>query len=136
MRIPVFPVLFLLVTAALGGCEGGNPAYPDRQPPSGLLNDPEQIQQGRQLFMAKCADCHGKPDEGRSQRADSFQPPAPDFTEAEYRRTDPAYLFWRIAAGKTVEPYRSQGSVMPAWGPHFSDREIWQLVAYLQKRGS
>jgi len=136
MKNPVFLVLFFLLVAGLGGCEGGKPEYPERQPPQGLLNDPEQIQQGRQLFMAKCADCHGKPDEGRSQRADSFQPPAADFTEAEYRRAEPAYLFWRIAAGKTVEPYRSQGSVMPAWGPHFSDREIWQLVAYLQERGS
>lgn len=135
MLKPLLMALFLLVTfALLGGCQEDQPDYPQRQPPNGLLSDAGQIEQGRQLFLAKCANCHGKADEGRSLRAESFQPPATDFTEAKYRRTDPAYLFWRIETGKTVQPFRDQGSVMPAWGPHLSDRQIWQLVAYLKAR--
>lgn len=130
--LAVFLVLLMVMLSA--GCEGDKPDYPARQPPDGLLSDPAQIEQGQQLFMAKCAHCHGKRDEGRSQRADSLQPPASDFTDAEYRQTDPGYLFWRIETGKTVQPYRGNGSTMPAWGPHFSDRQIWQLVAYLKAR--
>ncbi len=84
--------------------------------------------------MNKCASCHGKPSEGRSDRAAFFKPAAPDFTDAHYQEIDPAYLYWRIEVGKTVEPYRSQGSVMPAWSAHFSEEKIWQIVAYLQAR--
>lgn len=122
-----------LLLAILWGCQQ-QPDYPQRQMPAGLLTDTDQITAGRKLFMEKCVSCHGKPDEGRSERAAFFDPPAPDFHEQRYRQSDPAYLYWRIEAGKTAEPFRSQGSVMPAWGPHFSSQQIWQLVAYLKSR--
>lgn len=123
-------LLFMLVA-----CGEQNPVYPFRQPPADILDNPAQIAAGKVLFRDKCASCHGHPDEGRSPRADFFQPPAPDFTAPAYRTIDPAYLFWRIELGKTVEPYLSRGSVMPAWRG-LSDAEIWQLVAYLRKRAS
>jgi mono/diheme cytochrome c family protein len=102
--------------------------------PDGLLADETQLRRGQILFMSKCATCHGKPGEGRSSRASFFKPPAPDFTDARYRQMDPAYLYWRIEVGKTVEPFRSQGSVMPAWGMHLTEQKLWQIVAYLQVR--
>lgn len=130
-RTSLFLLLLLLVVA---GCRESTPDYPPRQPPAGFLENPASRVAGAGLFAAKCASCHGRPGEGRSPRADFFQPPAPDFSDARYRSVDPAYLFWRISHGKTVEPYLSRGSVMPAWGPHFSDEQIWQLVAYLRSR--
>lgn len=86
------------------------------------------------LFAQLCASCHGGLAEGRSSRADFFQPPAPDFREPRYRDLDPAYFYWRIETGKNAEPFRSRGSVMPAWGPSLSEEQIWQLVAYLRSR--
>ena len=124
-------VLGLLL--ALCACSEQRPAYPPRQVPDGMLGDAKQIAAGKEIFRVKCAYCHGQADEGRAPRADFFQPPAPDFTAASYRTIDPAYLFWRIEVGKTVEPYLSRGSVMPAWRG-LPDREIWQLVAYLLAR--
>jgi mono/diheme cytochrome c family protein len=118
---------------ALYGCNEGQLDYPARNMPDGLMSDTAQRQVGHELFMSKCASCHGKPSEGRSSRAAFFDPPAPDFTDPHYQQADPAYLFWRIEVGKTVEPYLSRGSVMPAWRG-LSDREIWQLVAYLKAR--
>jgi len=97
------------------------------------MEDSAQLAAGHALFSDKCASCHGKPSEGLSGRAAFFQPPAPDFSETHYRDSDPAYLFWRIEVGKTVEPYLSSGSVMPSWRG-LTDQEIWQLVAYLKKR--
>lgn len=123
--------LFLLLN--LAACGEQKPAYPARQPPAGALTDVAQIAAGQALFREKCAVCHGHADEGRSPRANFFQPPAPDFTAAGYRTLDPAYLFWRIEVGKSVEPYLSRGSVMPAWRG-LSDEQIWQLVAYLKSR--
>jgi mono/diheme cytochrome c family protein len=127
--------LCVAIVAALliYGCTPEQPDYPKRQMPEGLMEDTAQLAAGHELFRDKCASCHGKPSEGRSIRAAFFQPPAPDFTEAHYQEIDPAYLFWRIEFGKTVEPYLSSGSVMPAWRG-LTDREIWQLVAYLKAR--
>jgi mono/diheme cytochrome c family protein len=121
--------MFLILAA----CGERQPVYPARQVPAGVLTDAVQIAAGKLLFHEKCATCHGHPDEGRSPRADFFQPPAPDFSNPFYRGIDPAYLFWRIEVGKTIEPYLSRGSVMPSWRG-LTDAEIWQLVAYLRAR--
>ncbi|MHB8708026.1 MAG: c-type cytochrome [Desulfuromonadales bacterium] len=132
MNCPYIAIIIAL-TLTLASCGERQPGYPARQAPAGVPGDAAQIAAGKVLFREKCATCHGKPDEGRSPRADFFQPPAPDFTAPAYRTIDPAYLFWRIEVGKTVEPYLSRGSVMPAWRG-LTDAEIWQLVAYLQAR--
>ena len=126
-------VLFGLLVC-LAACDRPMPDYPPRVMPDSLRNDPAQLTVGRRLFLEKCASCHGRSGEGRSARAGSFQPPAPDFTERVYQQVDPAYLFWRIETGKTVEPYRTQGSVMPAWAMHLSEQQMWQLVAFLRSR--
>ena len=126
--------LLLLLWSGLAGCDGKVQDYPSRKVPDGIIDDVSTLESGRQLFMQKCVSCHGKLEEGRSARAWTFEPPAPDFTETSYRQVDPAYLFWRIEVGKSVEPYLSRGSVMPGWREYLSDRQIWQLVAYLIKR--
>ena len=126
----------LVLLLALTGCSGSTPSYPERRPPEGFLEQPANIAAGAAIFSSRCAPCHGKPEEGRNPRADFFKPPAPDFSDPSYRHRDPAYLFWRISKGKTVEPYLSKGSVMPAWGPNLNDTEIWQLVAYLRSRST
>ena len=133
-RFVIFSVTLSVVALLATGCDENRVAYPHRQMPPGLMTDNGQIRLGQRLFMSKCAACHGKPSEGRSDRAVFFQPPAPDFSDIHYRNIDPAYLYWRIEVGKQVEPYRSQGSVMPAWGAHLSEQQTWQLVAYLQSR--
>lgn len=132
MSLPSTAMGLLLLMVA--GCSESVPDYPRREPPAGLLAAAAPQAAGAALFSLHCAVCHGTPGEGRTPRADFFVPPASDFTSAAYRRADPAYLFWRIQKGKTVEPYLSGGSVMPAWGPHLSDEEIWSLVAYLRRR--
>lgn len=131
---PIVCCLALLAGLLLVACDQALVAYPSRPVPKKLLKDVEQMNAGRVLFRDKCVACHGKPSEGRSDRAVFFEPAAPDFGDEHYRTIDPAYLYWRIEVGKTVEPYRSRGSVMPAWGPYLSDGQIWQLVSYLQSR--
>jgi len=135
MTVPAWGLSLLGCTLflALVACGKQQPAYPARQIPVGVLTDPDQIAAGKVIFHEKCVSCHGHSNEGRSPRADFFQPPAPDFTASVYRTADPAYLFWRIEVGKTVDPYLSQGSVMPTWRG-LPPQEIWQLVAYLQAR--
>lgn len=124
----------LLTMWIVAACSDPQPNYPSRQMPAELDQDIPGLAWAAETFLAKCAYCHGSENEGRGPRADFFEPPAPDFHESRYRSVDPAYLFWRIAEGKTVEPYLSSGSVMPAWGMHFSERQIWLLVTYLKQR--
>jgi len=126
---------FVLLLSLVAGCEGPAADYPRRQPPSGVLQDAASLTAGQVLFREHCVRCHGTTEEGHSPRAAFFLPPAPDFRDPRYRTLDPAYLFWRIETGKTVEPYLSLGSVMPAWGPYLDAEQIWQLVAYLRSRG-
>ncbi len=125
--------LLLLGVLTLSACDDRVPDYPRRQPPPALAEASQQAA-GRLLFAQLCASCHGGLEEGRSPRADFFQPPAPDFREPRYRSLDPAYLYWRIQTGKNAEPFRRRGSVMPAWGPSLSEEQLWQLVAYLRSR--
>ena len=123
-------ILMLFLMFVFGGCErGASLDLPD--PPAGFLHEKENINQGKKLFMAHCAECHGSLAEGRTQRAARFQPPAPDFHELSYRKVAPGYLYRRIERGRLIEPFGSRGSVMPPWGNYLSEREIWTLVAYL-----
>jgi len=125
--------IWLLTLLILAGCDNQVAEYPHQSPPAGYQSN-ESVKAGKALFMRLCASCHGDTGEGRSPRADFFSPPAPDFKSPSYAKVDPAYLHWRIAKGKTVEPYLSRGSVMPTWEAHFSQQQLWSLVAYLQSR--
>ena len=127
----VIALTFLLI---LSSCSEPDISYPQRSRPAGLNIDVKRLAIAQQFFIRHCANCHGTLSEGRMSRADFFQPAAPDFTSSSYRQIDPAYLFWRISEGKMVEPFLSQGSVMPGWGAHLSEEEIWGLVVYLQTR--
>ena len=127
-------VLLCVSLALVAACGEPSGSWPQRQPPAGFLQSPDNRAAGKALFREHCGRCHGTTEEGRSPRVEFFQPPAPDFKADRYRSADSAYLFWRISQGKNVEPYFSRGSVMPAWGHYFSEEQIWQLVAYLQTR--
>ena len=125
--------IWLLMLVGLAGCNEQAVDYPRQTPPAGYQSS-ESVKYGADLFLRLCARCHGDTAEGRSPRADFFSPPAPDFKSRHYAAVDPAYLYWRIAKGKTVEPFLSSGSVMPNWEPHFTPGQLWSLVAYLQTR--
>ena len=133
MKLSVI-IAVLLVIVSLFGCQDKAPIYPQISVPQKMLQQIEVQQAGAKLFAQLCRECHGSMTEGRSKRAARFEPPAPDFRHPNYASVAAAYLYWRIDTGKQVEPYRSRGSVMPAWGPYLSNEKIWQLVAYLQKR--
>lgn len=105
-------------------------AYADRSPPDGLLTSDAAVDAGRSLYRGSCVGCHGAGGQGRKPWDLGGSPP-PDFRADQYADASPQYLFWRIAEGNTVEPFRSDGSRMPAHKNRFSNREIWQLVAYL-----
>jgi mono/diheme cytochrome c family protein len=109
----------------LSGC--GSPSADTSVPrmPYGMRESVSDREAGRELFMRYCARCHGTFREKRSQVSNRYRSAAPDFTESDYRRANPGALFLAIRQGRVG---------MPAWAPHFSEKQTWQLVVYLLSR--
>ncbi|MBI4674181.1 MAG: cytochrome c [Chloroflexi bacterium] len=127
-----------LLGIALAACATNNTNslptdYASLAPPPGILDSPDAIAQGRVLFLQDCAACHGVRGDGRGKMRATFGPPPANFTDPVLRvQRTPQYLFWRISEGGRVEPFRAQGSIMPAWKYQLSEAERWQLVAFLR----
>ncbi|MFI5120851.1 MAG: c-type cytochrome [Thermoanaerobaculia bacterium] len=92
--------------------------------PSGLLDSAAARENGRKLFLASCALCHGERADGRGVRREGLSSPPRDFTNPSWRAaTTPRRVFFAIREGV-------HGTPMPGW-KSFSDAQTWDLVAFL-----
>jgi mono/diheme cytochrome c family protein len=84
-------------------------------------------EEGEQFYRTNCASCHGAEGMGDGPAAKALDPkPKPLAQEGDL---SDAYLYWRIAEGGALPPFRS---VMPAWKNFLSEEQIWQVVTYLR----
>ena len=117
----------LLISLGLAACSGDRDlpeAYRRLTVPPGLLESVEARGNGRKLFLASCALCHGEKADGRGVRREGLSVPPRDFTDPSWRiRTTPRHVFYAIREGV-------HGTPMPGW-KSFSDAETWDLVAFL-----
>lgn len=130
-------VFILCVMSACGSTQstsppsggGALPAVPAEyaEKTNPLEGDPSAIEAGKGIYNSNCASCHGETGMGDGPAAKSLTPP-PQPLAQESELTD-AYLYWRIAEGGGMEPWRS---AMPAWKSFLSEEQIWQVVAYLR----
>ena len=95
----------------------------DIDPPP--LDDPALIAQGRALFVANCSRCHGAPGVAPEPFALGFRPAPANLanTGIEWK---PAQLYWTIKHGMKL-------TAMPAWEYRLPDRDLWAIVAYIQR---
>ncbi len=87
---------------------------------------------GRRLFRAYCAPCHG--DSGRGDgrfRAPAPAPPVPDFTAPSFIQRRSAEDLFRAIHGGSASLGKSD--YCPAWGETFRKEEIEHLVAYIRR---
>lgn len=100
----------------------------------------DRLAEGRQLYTANCAACHGETGKGDGVMAASLQKAAPsdmpgmlghdtvrpiDFTNAQnLLGASSAILEGKIIRG-------GMGTGMPYWGPILTESQIWALVDYL-----
>lgn len=130
---------------ALAGCAGVSSPPPSQCPqprftgkaPAEIYNlssplapDASDVAAGRRLFEGGadpgCILCHGTRGDGRGPLAADFDPPPRNFACAKTVNGIPdGQLYWIIRNG-------SPGTDMPPFG-HLSNRQIWQLVAYLRQ---
>jgi mono/diheme cytochrome c family protein len=90
----------------------------------GDLSDPKRVQLGAGHYAAMCSPCHLAPGMERTEIARGLYPRAPELR----RGTDlsPAEEFWVVKHGLKM-------TGMPAWGVTHSDKQLWDVVAFLQK---
>lgn len=85
---------------------------------------------GRELYLEKCALCHGSQGEGWDWTKKVAKPPVPipDLAKVTPERSD-QFLFDVVkGGGEAVGKTR----FMPPFGFQLSDREVWDLVAYMR----
>ncbi len=89
------------------------------------LEDSSLIDLGFDHYKNMCITCHGSPAGGQSEAGIGLNPQPPELSDAAKDWT-PAELYWIIKNGVKM-------TGMPAFGPTHSERELWGLVAFLQK---
>jgi mono/diheme cytochrome c family protein len=89
------------------------------------LEDSNMIDLGYAHYKEMCITCHGSPAGGQSEAAIGLNPPAPELSDAVKDWT-PNQLYWIVKNG-----VRMTG--MPAFAPTHSEKELWALVAFLER---
>jgi mono/diheme cytochrome c family protein len=126
----------LLSATVLAACqvtapETPTPALPSPSPTSAASPTPEMVlqgtgpdraEQGRSVFLATCAVCHGQAAEGY---ANELAAPALDASEHAWEHADPLIHLW-IVDGKL-----GFGRQMPPYGDQLTDAEVHAVIAYL-----
>ncbi|MBI2211134.1 MAG: cytochrome c [Deltaproteobacteria bacterium] len=113
MRLPALFLTLLMATPLLGQLKGN-------------------AQKGRELYLEKCALCHGSQGEGWDWSKKAQPPiPVPDLAKAAPKQSD-QYLFDIIkGGGEAVGKTR----LMPPFGFDLSDQEVWDIVTHLRMLG-
>ncbi|MDM0021933.1 c-type cytochrome [Variovorax saccharolyticus] len=93
------------------------------EPPA--LDDPSLLVRGAACFRDKCVQCHGAPGVAQSDIGKSMQPlPGPLVDARQHWRA--RELYW-------VTKHGIRMSGMPAWEFRLSEKELWAVVAFLQR---
>ena len=80
-------------------------------------------QLGREFYMQKCVDCHGKEGKGNGWMAKMVTKPPTNLASEMVQANSDGELFWKITNGR---------SPMPAHRVRFTDEQRWYIVAFLR----
>ena len=92
-----------------------------------VAGDPVALEQGREVFLTRCAVCHGVDGQGATRIGANEYPRVPNLRSAPTQRLSDGDIHYIIENGVQL-------TGMPAMrGPHSeSDAESWKLVAYVR----
>jgi mono/diheme cytochrome c family protein len=132
---PTLPNLLLIFLTALMLLTACGSSQPTETAPAAIpaefagktnpfSDDQAAITSGQSSYETICASCHGPDGQGDGPAASSLVPPPANLAQLAQSQTDD-YLLWRISSGK-------DGTAMVAWGGTLSEKEIWQIIAYLK----
>jgi mono/diheme cytochrome c family protein len=86
-------------------------------------NTPEAIASGQKIFKSLCVVCHGNTGKGDGIGAGGLNPKPTDFTSEKFQNQSEGATFWKLSTGK---------GVMAAYESMLSEKERWNIVAYLK----
>lgn len=84
---------------------------------------PDAAKIGREFYMQKCVDCHGKEGKGNGYMAKMVAKPPTNLASQMVQANSDGELFWKVTNGK---------SPMPAHRVRFDDEQRWYIVTYLR----
>lgn len=85
--------------------------------------DKASVARGKKLFQVNCASCHGSGGKGDGPAGKALKPKPADLAAMAGRHPDGDFA-WKIAEGR---------GAMPTWKAVLSEKQIWDVVNYLQK---
>lgn len=93
-----------------------------------VKSKPDAAKLGREYYMQKCADCHGKAGQGNGWMSanlgrDGKKVPPTNLTSQMVQANTDGELFWKITNGR---------SPMPAHRVRFDDEQRWYIVTFLR----
>ncbi len=93
-----------------------------------IKNNAGAVKLGREFYMQKCVDCHGKEGKGngymgQALKRDGKLLPPTNLASKMVQANSDGELFWKITNGR---------SPMPAHRVRFEDEQRWQIVSFLR----
>ena len=80
------------------------PAYAKAHLPDSAWTDPKMLARGREIYVAKCALCHGEKGDGRGPGAANLPLRPADLTDAKMvAEMAGNFWYWRVSEGGLVE---------------------------------
>ncbi len=91
----------------------------------------KNLEQGKALYLANCAACHGEKGRGDGEAGKALNPRPADI--ARFSRMPMAsdgYLMWTVSVGG-----KPVGSAMPTFGESLTEEQRWKIILYLRRLG-
>ena len=99
------------------------------KPWAGELFRTAEAVRGEEVFQTYCAQCHGPKGEGDGPAARGLEPNPAKLARMDLNAMDLQYLYEIVYFGGTAV---GKSHLMPDWGTTLSERQIADVIAYLQ----
>jgi mono/diheme cytochrome c family protein len=122
-------VLLAAVAAALAFWQ------PWRMRASADADDPRLVAEGRSIYAAQCASCHGKELEGQEnwmERLPNGRLPAPPHDASGHTWHHPDRQLFDLTRSGVSGLLPGYESDMPAFKSVLSDRQVWAVIAFIK----